>query len=326
MKLPSADFLDCMPGLIAAYDASGRIAFWSHRLEEVTGFTRTEMLGKPREALLRGRGLHPLPVKAGGNRLVRWEMGPLEVPEGVWTCSMGIDVTAYQGDLAGKVVSQRLTAIGRLASGLAHEVRNPINSALLQLAVLRRRLDTETNGIRPIADAVEQELARLDRLVGDFIAFAQPHILAIRPIDVAAVCQAVAAVISAEAEPLRVRLDLDLAPGLPSVPADADRLQQVLLNLSRNALEAMTDGGALTLRARHESPFLELEVCDTGPGFPDGAPVFDPFFTTKANGTGLGLSIVHRIVSDHGGSVRAHSKPGETCFTVALPAGARASG
>ena len=103
----------------------------------------------------------------------------------------------------------------------------------------------------------------------------------------------------------------------------------MLLNLTRNAVEAMHEhGGHLTLRARAAGGCVELDVEDDGPGFAESLPVFDAFFTTKDQGTGLGLSLVHRIVADHGGTIRVQSRPGRTCFTVALavavgPANAR---
>ena len=95
----------------------------------------------------------------------------------------------------------------------------------------------------------------------------------------------------------------------------------MLLNLTRNALEAMQEtGGHLTLRARADGDAVELDVEDDGPGFSEDLPIFDAFFTTKEQGTGLGLPLVHRIVSDHGGTIRVESRPGRTCFTLRLPA------
>jgi signal transduction histidine kinase len=211
--------------------------------------------------------------------------------------------------------------LGSLAAGLAHEVRNPLNSALLQLTVLQRRLDRgdcPPTAVCSIAQVVEGELLRLERLVNDFIAFAQPRPLNRRPTDVASLCQSIAAIVRPESEAASLSLELDLDSDLPPLAADPERLQHVLLHLLHNAIDAMSPGGTVTLRARRRPEAIELEVADTGPGLPDG-PVFDAFFTTKPQGTGLGLSVVHRAVTDHGGTVSVNSHPGDTRFVVSLP-------
>jgi signal transduction histidine kinase len=139
-------------------------------------------------------------------------------------------------------------------------------------------------------------------------------------VSVGALIEAVAQLIRPEAEAAHVAVVTTVAPSLPAAAADPERLRQVLLNLTRNALEAMQEtGGRLTLRAKPGPETVDLEVEDDGPGFADDLPVFDAFFTTKDQGTGLGLSLVHRIVADHGGTIRVQSRPGRTCFTVTLP-------
>ena len=322
MTEAETNVMDGLAALVVGLDAGGTITFWNRRLEEVTGYRRDEMLGQPGEPLVSGNGPRPLPVKGGGVRQVRWQRSPLVDGDG-HSYAIGTDVTEAEESLARAMRADRLAAVGTLASGLAHEVRNPLNAALLQLAVLRRRLerpDCRPAAVTPVADLVEAELQRLGRLVDDFIAFAQPRPLDFRPTDVASLCRTVATGLATNAQRAGVRLHLELDAEVPVVVADPDRLQHVLINLARNALEAMPDGGALTLRIRPGHRTVEIDVADTGPGFPEHAPVFDAFFTTKSNGTGLGLSIVHRIVTDHGGTVRVRSKPGDTCFTVALPA------
>lgn len=323
MNQSLAAMTDAIPVLLLAIDAAGKIVLWNRRLEEVTGYSRDEMLGQPGTALVGGHGACPLRVKQGRPRLVRWEWAARPSGNGEpWTFAIGTDLTEDHDLLASRRRADRLEAVGTLASGLAHEIRNPLNSALLQLAVLERRLervDASPESLRPMAAAVEHELRRLDRLVDDFIAFVHPRPLNLRPTDLVSLCQSIAATLAPEVEAAGVQLKLELANGVPSLDADPERLQHVLLNLARNALEAMPSGGDLTLRVRRGVGKVEIDVADTGSGFPENAPVFDAFFTTKENGTGLGLSIVHRIVADHGGTVNVQSRPGNTIFTVALP-------
>jgi signal transduction histidine kinase len=202
-------------------------------------------------------------------------------------------------------------------------VRNPLNSASLQLTLLERRLGRgdETESVLPIAGIIKSEIDRLDRLVREFLAFAQPRPLEPRPVDVGELFSAVTTLITPEAETLKVSIAVDVVADTPPVLGEGERLRQVLLNLTRNAIEAMSEtGGRLRLRARNAGAEVELAVEDDGPGFGEDLPVFDAFFTTKSQGTGLGLSIVHRIVADHGGTIRVESRPGRTCFTLALPA------
>jgi signal transduction histidine kinase len=320
--------VEAVPAFVLALDPQGRIALWNRRLEEATGRSREEMVGRPGAALIGAGGVRPLPpnpqAEAGEERLVRWERAEVDVAEqgGRWTYAVGSDVTTEQEMLRRTLRAERLAAVGTMAAGLAHEVRNPLNSASLQLTLLKRRLgkeDVAPASLLPIADLVQQEIERLDRLVRDFLAFAQPRPLALQATALEALCRGVLALLEPEAEAARVRFATELAPELPTLPVDPERLKQVLLNLVRNAIEAMSDGGTLTMRTRAAGEHVELEVEDTGPGFGEETPVFDAFFTTKPQGTGLGLAIVHRIVSDHGGTLRVRSRPGSTCFTVSLP-------
>lgn len=323
--------VEAVPALVLALDGQGRVALWNQRLEEATGFCRAEMLGQPGLALVGQGGVRPLAGKGkdGDERLVRWEIAHVPSPaafgavEDPWTYAVGIDVTAEQEMLRRTLRAERLAAVGTMAAGLAHEVRNPLNSAALQLQVLRRRLakgNAAPEALDATAVLVEDEIRRLEHLVTDFLSFARPRPLELKPTAIAELCGDMATLFAPEAEAAHVDVAVDVAADLPPVHVDPDRLRQVLQNLVRNALEAMPEGGRATIRARRAGEHLELDVEDTGAGFGDEAPVFDAFFTTKPKGTGLGLSIVHRIVTDHGGTVRVRSRPGSTCFTISLPA------
>jgi signal transduction histidine kinase len=320
------ELVDAVPTFVAALDTAGRISVWNERLEKITGHSRQEMLGKPGHELIKGGGVRPLPLRAGGERLVRWELATVSAgpPESQAVYAVGIDVTEEQEMLRRMLRAERLAAIGTMAAGLAHEVRNPLNSAMLQLEVLRRRLDrgdASAATARPIVAIIEDEIQRLERLVAEFLAFVHPRPLDLRPTDVADLCRGVLDFLRPEAQVAGVELRHQFAAELPPLGADPERLRQVLLNLVRNSMEAMPTGGILTVRTRAAPGQVEIDVEDTGIGFGDEAPIFDAFFTTKPTGTGLGLSIVHRIVTDHRGSIRVQSRPGRTCFTVSLPAG-----
>jgi signal transduction histidine kinase len=322
--------VDAVPTFVAALDTSGRISVWNERLEKVTGYSREEMIGRPGQDLVRGDGIGSLALKEGGQRLVRWEIatGRAGDADGNAVYAVGIDVTEEQELLRRMLRAERLAAIGTLAAGLAHEIRNPLNSAMLQLQVLRRRIergDASADKARPIVAVIEDEIQRLERLVAEFLAFVHPRPLDLRPTDIADVCRSVLEFVRPEAEAAGVGQRHEFASELPPLSADPERLRQVLLNLVRNSLEAMPDGGTLTVRTRAAPGQVELDVEDTGVGFADETPIFDAFFTTKPTGTGLGLSIVHRIVADHHGTIRVQSDAGRTCFTIALPAGSAAT-
>jgi signal transduction histidine kinase len=319
------EIVESIPAFVVALDEYGRITTWNQRLEEATGYPRATMLGTDGSELV-GAGERPrtLPVKAGPARKVRWNRAEIDGVGGRRTLyAVGIDVTDEQEMLRRMMRSERLAAVGTMAAGLAHEVRNPLNSASLQLTLLERRLGRgeEAAEVLPVAHIIKSEIDRLDRLVRDFLAFSQPRPLEAMPVAVEPLVEGVVDLIRPAADGEGVSIAAEVAPGVPAIAGDVERLKQVLLNLTRNALEAMHErGGRLILRGRSSDDAVELDVEDDGPGFSEDLPVFDAFFTTKEQGTGLGLPLVHRIVSDHGGSIRVESRPGRTCFTLRLPA------
>ena len=318
------ELVESMPAFVLALDERGRISTWNRQLERVTGYPRAEMLGTEGTVLVGSdERQHDLPLKAGGARKVRWSRAEIPDSDGAaLVYAVGIDVTDEQEMLLRTMQAERLAAVGTMAAGLAHEVRNPLNSASLQLAVLERRLERGETGDRAtsITRIIKSEIDRLERLVREFLAFAKPTPLDPRPVDLPQLLAGIAELIAPEAEAARIAVTVEADPALPQAAGDAERLRQVLLNLTRNAVEAMQErGGTLILRARAGDDVLEIDVEDDGPGFPDELPVFDAFFTTKDQGTGLGLSLVHRIVADHRGTIAVASRPGRTCFTFTLP-------
>jgi len=171
-------------------------------------------------------------------------------------------------------------------------------------------------------NVVGDEIRRLAALVTEFLDFARPRPPQLRPTPARALCERAIHLLSPKATEAQTGLVLDFPNREPILNVDAAKIEQVLLNLLGNAVEALAPagGGRVTLRVRRQPRSVFFEVEDTGPGLPSpDAPIFDPFFSTKPDGTGLGLAISHRIVSDHGGDLTVESRPGRTVFRVTLP-------
>ncbi len=215
----------------------------------------------------------------------------------------------------------RLVALGNMAAGIAHEVRNPL-SAIKGLARFFMEASPRESEESRMAGIMTQEVLRLDKVVGDLLDFARPDALNLSDVPLDEVVERARGMIGPDMEARGVRFEGDLPKPPLIVRLDRDRMTQVLLNLFLNAVQAMPDGGMLRVRGRAEGSELLLEVADTGCGIaPERlADIFSPYFTTKASGTGLGLSIVHKIVEAHEGTIEAASTPGEgTVFLLRFP-------
>jgi signal transduction histidine kinase len=219
-----------------------------------------------------------------------------------------------------------MAMLGTFASGLAHEVRNPLNSIGLQLSILERRvkrLDGDLGAeLRELCDVIRSEISRLDGLVGDVLLFSRTNHLHHGAGSLDDIADEVLRLLRLEAEQASVVLTRahSQGPRLPPVPLDGERMKQVVINLVRNALEAVGPTGHVTVETGLAEGRAFLRVRDDGPGVPPGIDVFQLFVTTKPKGTGLGLSIAQQIVSDHGGSVTVDSEPGQgATFTISLP-------
>jgi two-component system sensor histidine kinase HydH len=222
--------------------------------------------------------------------------------------------------------NEKLAAIGRLAAGIAHEVRNPLGVIRSSAAMVRDHFPPADDAHRACGFILD-EIDRLDGLIASLLAFARPTTLRMRP----AALQDVVARATALADETLRRRDAKLAAAIAAPDAeltvDPDLIAQVLLGLVTNAAEAVAPGGHVELRARVEPSAVVLAVADDGPGVPeaDRTRVFEPFYTTKASGTGLGLAMAERIARAHGGELRvvpgAGAGPGGrgACFELVLP-------
>jgi signal transduction histidine kinase/putative methionine-R-sulfoxide reductase with GAF domain len=223
------------------------------------------------------------------------------------------------------IQSEKMAVVGTFASGLAHEVRNPLNSIALQLSIVERRVAPLPTGvageIRELVGVIREEVKRLDNLVGDFLQFSRSNRVQYRPASLDALVDEVARLLRPEARAAGVTLRRQRIGGaMPDLRVDPEKMKQVAINLVQNAIEAMPGGGVVTVESGLVEGRAVMVVRDTGPGLPEGLDVFQLFVTTKARGTGLGLSIAQQIVLEHGGEIAAASEPGKgATFTVSLP-------
>lgn len=223
--------------------------------------------------------------------------------------------------------ADRLSALGELSAGLAHEIRNPLGSVEGAVQILGRRdLPEETRN--EFTEMASKEVGRLKGLLSHFLEFARPQPPKIIASDVESLLDSVAQLASETAKMAQSEIRVQAARGLPLVSVDPEQIRQVLLNLVINALQAMPVAGQIWLRAVQDNDEVRIEVEDEGVGISDDdlERIFDPFFTTRTNGTGLGLSIAYQIVNKHNGHIAARRNPerGMT-FTVTLPVASEAA-
>ena len=223
---------------------------------------------------------------------------------------------------------EKLATLGTLAAGIAHEIRNPLTSLKARLYTLEKHLQA-VPAARKDTDIISAEISRLERIVQDVLSFARPAEPRLETIGAGIIMGEVQGLMSPDLERRGVRLVVEPGPEI-LIRADSGHLKQVLVNLVRNAAEAMDGAGTVTLRTRsaraplggRDAEVVILEVADSGQGIPPEIEkrLFDPFFTTKETGTGLGLPIAARIVEKHGGMLQYQTQPGHgTTFGVVLP-------
>ncbi len=352
-------------GLIAI-NGIGTVTHFNEQAASITGFSAAEAIGRPGALVFRtavpgpslldkamttefGDGEVDILTKDERVVPVGLRLTPLEDEHGARVGAVGIfvDLTdAKRGEEQARR-RDRLVSLGELSAGVAHEIRNPLAGIGASAQVLKKRLDADDDRVR-FANIILEETARLDKIVESLLSFARPARPHLSESDVTECITKVLALVTESAEDRAVTIETSIEQGIPRIHIDHDQIVQVLLNLAQNALQAMPEGGRLTIRLRRslKSPyvrrvagrratdrvepprearpmeFVELAVEDTGDGIPKETleRIFDPFFTTRRDGTGLGLSISQSIIREHGGTISIHSTVGRgTTATIHLP-------
>ena len=217
--------------------------------------------------------------------------------------------------------SERLAALGKMAAGVAHELRNPLSSIKGLAILLKSKFNDEKDGVEAAAILV-QEVERLNRSIGELLDYAKPAKLNMISLNINVIVEKTSRLVEVDIEAQDIALNLNLSDELPQIEVDEDKLTQVFLNLFLNGIQAMDSGGILRVSSRQERNNVIVVVEDTGIGIAaeNLQKAFDPYFTTKSDGTGLGLAMSSKIVEEHGGEIVLTSRPGEgTRVEVVLP-------
>jgi two-component system sensor kinase FixL len=325
--------------------SSGRIVFWNRGAHNLYGWSKKKAMGKlvynlletelpepPRDikAKLRRHGCWSgelVQTKKDGRKIVvasHWSLrqslngGPMEILE----VNYNLTDKKHSGQKTRE--RERLALLGTMAAVFAHEVANPLTglSASLQFVeseLKRKKFDEPF--LRDTVQGAMREIDRLGSLLNEFRSLALPQTLDLELTDLKKVIQEVLAGQKMAYRAAGITVKLDFENGLPAVELDAAKMKQAILNLCKNAVEAMREGGYLTLKAHRAGQMVVLEIADNGIGVPEGVNIFELFKTTKAGGTGLGLPLVQQIVSAHNGTITYTTDAGHgTTFTVRLPA------
>jgi len=342
-----ASVVDSANDLVVSMDAEGRILTWNRAAERASGFRSEEVKGLHLSDLCVDEGQQSaeewLRQFAMGQFAARSREVDLRTKEGEevpisWACSrilddercivglvaVGRDLTERKRMEAQLITSAKLTSLGVMAGGIAHEIRNPlaISSAAAQL-LLERPDDGELR--REAAEKIWSGIQRASYIIENLLRFARPPQERTIAVDIAQVVEETISLLANQLTLQQVEVHRDLAAGVPPIIGNRGVLQQVFSNMILNACNAMPDGGTLTVTTRAISDEeVEIQFTDTGCGIPDEilGEIFDPFFTTMpvGKGTGLGLSISYSIIREHHGTIDVESKVGEgSTFTIRLP-------
>jgi len=271
-----------------------------------------------------GQGLDLTARRHDGSEFpVEISLSYVETDEGLRAMAFVTDITERKALERATRQAERLSALGRLSAGIAHEVNNPIGIMTSRIELIL--MDADATGLpsETVEDlrVVHRNAIRVATIAKNLLSFARETPRERTPVDIDDVVRNVLLLASIEFRRQNVRLLLDLKSG-SKVLAQPNALEQVVLNLVTNAVEAMPDGGEVRIRTSRTDDRVQLVVADTGRGIPaeDLAHIFDPFFTTKPSGTGLGLSVSYGIVQDHKGTIEVQSEAGKgTTFVLTFP-------
>jgi two-component system, NtrC family, sensor kinase len=336
---------------ISVVDLEGKVLYWNEAAERIYGYQKEEIFGKrlsdflyPQDEKARdhekrlmeglmarvkkGEVVPNVEVKRLTKEqkeiLISMTISPLKDAEGkiIGASRICKDITHLKKAEERLIMAERLSSLGELTAGVAHELRNPLAGIKINTQVLSRRKDLSEMETRLLA-STQEGIEKIQKIVEDMLHFAKPKASHFKEEEINEVMEKSLAILQAKFKRGNISSVFERGEGLPGVRIDVHQIQQVLINLMLNAIQAMEKGGTLTLRTfLGNGGKVGVEVKDTGVGIPVShlKKIFDPFFTTKSEGTGLGLSISLKILENHGATIDVVSKEGEgASFTIHFP-------
>ena len=341
IKAFSDNVVDNMPIGLVALDDHHKIAACNHIAESVLQLSVPDVIGKTAEQMLPVRLWEVVERFAEQDHIIEEEIDctiangsvvPLEIGASILQDMNGVflgyillfkDLTEVQSLRREIARSQRLASVGRLAAGVAHEIRNPLSSIKGFATYFKERYPDAPQD-QKTADIMIAEVDRLNRVVGQLLEFARPVPVSPKLTPLKELVDDSVRLIERKAKEKQITVKTLNFAKMDQAMLDPDRINQVLLNVYLNAIESMDPGGELgvELSAAKEDHHIEIMVSDTGCGIPGEhlSRIFDPYFTTKSTGTGLGLAIAHNIIEALGGKINISSRPGKgTTFCITIP-------
>ena len=337
---------------ISVVDLEGRILYWNEGAERIYGYSKEEARGKDLVDLLSlgdekakseeekslqgfmtrvlgGESVSQVEVKRrakdGREILTSMTMSPLRNAEGriVGISRICRDITQQKKAEERLLLTERLSSLGELTAGVAHELRNPLAGIKLNTQILSRRKDLPDMEKR-LLENTREGIDKIQKIVEDMLHFAKPKPAHFKEEAVNEVVEKSLLILQPKLKKTNIQLSFEKGEDLPAVRIDQHQIQQVLVNLILNAIQAIEKGGALSIQTFAHPGGVGISVKDTGIGIPKTnlKKIFDPFFTTKSEGTGLGLSISLKILEKHGATLEVVSREGKgSTFTLHLPRG-----
>ena len=323
------NILQSVPSGVMSFDEELRITkvnltaekVFEVKRETVLGKYHTDVLNRPITDLLKEkkvieRGEISYTTPSGRKIWLGLNLSPLKNKEGktIGQILVFTDITEIKAFEAQMELRSRLSSLGEISAGIAHELRNPMGVIAGYTKLLSKKAD---ESLRPTVNAIAKEINVMNRIISDFLSFAKPAELNISDVDLKGIIENCVSVVAGGKGDIKTHIDID---GLPAIKGDEVLLRQAFTNLVQNAIESMPKGGELSVRSSL-GEFIEVSISDTGPGIAENIvdKIFLPFFTTKDRGTGLGLSIVQKIIVSHGGNIFVDSGNKGTTFRIRFP-------